>query len=139
MGLLYTPQGMIIGQTILIFPLMTIFLINGLKEVSERIKYGILTLGATNFQYYIILLKESKFCFLSSFIIWLSRTVGETGLAMVIGGNIKEETRVVTTAIALYTMRGNFEIALSLGLILLIMGFILNFSFQMLEKKWKYT
>jgi len=139
LDLLYTPKAMILGQAILVFPLLTVFLINGLKEITGKIKDTLFTLGANFLNYNIILLKEAKFCLISSFIIGLSRAVGETGLAMVVGGNIKGETRVITTAIALHTMRGNFEIALSLGLILVLLAFLLNFSFQFIEKKWKFT
>ena len=128
---------MILGQAILIFPLITIFLINGLKEISWKVRDTILTLGASSLQYNALLLREAKFCLVSSFIIGLSRAIGETGLAMVVGGNIKGETRVITTAIALDTMRGDFEIAVALGLILLTAALFLNLSFQMVEQKWR--
>lgn len=137
LGLLYTPKAMILGQAILIFPLITIFLINGLKEISGKARDTLLTLGANSLQYNALLLREAKFCLVSSFIIGLSRAIGETGLAMVVGGNIKGETRVITTAIALDTMRGDFEIAVALGLILLTAALFLNLSFQMVEQKWR--
>lgn len=137
LGLLYTPKAMILGQAILIFPLITIFLINGLKEISGKARDTLLTLGANSLQYNALLLREAKFCLVSSFIIGLSRAIGETGLAMVVGGNIKGETRVITTAIALDTMRGDFEIAVALGLILLTAALFLNLSFQMVEQRWR--
>lgn len=137
LGLLYTPKAMILGQAILIFPLITIFLINGLKEISGKARDTLLTLGANSLQYNALLLREAKFCLTSSFIIGLSRAIGETGLAMVVGGNIKGETRVITTAIALDTMRGDFEIAVALGLILLTAALFLNLSFQMVEQRWR--
>ena len=137
LGLLYTPKAMILGQAILIFPLITVFLINGLKEISGKARDTLLTLGANSLQYNALLLREAKFCLVSSFIIGLSRAIGETGLAMVVGGNIKGETRVITTAIALDTMRGDFEIAVALGLILLTAALFLNLSFQMVEQKWR--
>ena len=137
LGLLYTPKAMILGQAIIIFPLITIFLINGLKEISGKSRDTLLTLGASSLQYNALLLREAKFCLVSSFIIGLSRAIGETGLAMVVGGNIKGETRVITTAIALDTMRGDFEIAVALGLILLTAALFLNLSFQMVEQKWR--
>ena len=135
LGLLYTPKAMILGQAVLIFPLITVFLINGLKEISGKVRDTLLTLGASSLQYNTLLLREAKFCLASSFIIGLSRAIGETGLAMVVGGNIKGETRVITTAIALDTMRGDFEIALALGLILLAAALFLNLSFQILEQR----
>jgi len=138
LNILYTPKAMIVGQAILIFPLITVFLLNGLKEVSGKIKDAVLTLGANFFQYSLSIIKEGKFYLLSAFVIGLSRAVGETGLAMVVGGNIKGETRVGTTAIALLTMRGEFEIALSLALILFSIAFLFNFSLRIVERKWKY-
>lgn len=138
LDLLYTPKLMIIGQCFLVFPLISVFLINGLEEVDKKIKEVVLTLGANLFQYKFTVLREGKFYLISAFIVGFSRAIGETGLAMVVGGNIKGETRVITTAIALYTMRGEFEIALSLALILFIMAILFNFSLRYAEKKWRY-
>jgi tungstate transport system permease protein len=135
LGLLYTPGAMIAGQAVLVFPLVSIFLLNGLHDFSGRMKDSALTLGAEEFQYNILLLKEAKFCLLSAFIVGLSRAVGETGLAIIVGGNIEGSTRVVTTAIALHSMRGDFELALSLGLILLAAGVLLCGGFILLERK----
>lgn len=138
LNLLYTPNAIILGQCILILPLIIVFLVNGMKEVADRIRDELLTLGANSFQYNFGIIKEGKFYLISAFIVGLSRAVGETGLAMVVGGNIKGETRVATTAIALYTMKGEFEIALSLALILFIIAFVFNFSLRIAERKWKY-
>lgn len=138
LGLLYTSKAVIIGESILIFPLISIFLINGLKERAIEVRDVVLTLGANSFQYAGIIIRESKISLLSSFIVGLSRAIGETGLAMVVGGNIQGETRVMTTAIVLYTMRGDFEAAIGLGIILFVFAIILSCIFLILAKKWKY-
>lgn len=138
LGLLYTSKAMIIGQAILVFPLITVFLLNGIEEISEKMKDAVITLGANFLQCNLSIIKEARFYLISAFVVGLSRAVGETGLAMVVGGNIKEETRVITTAITLFTMRGEFEIALSLALILFIIAFLLNFLLRIAEKRWKY-
>ena len=135
LGLLYTPKAMVIGQSILVFPLVSIFLLNGLGGMSGRMRDTALSLGAGRLQYNILLFREAKFSLISAFIVGLSRAVGETGLAMIVGGNIEGSTRVVTTAITLHTMRGDFEIALSLGLILVAIGILLCAGFILLEKK----
>ncbi len=138
LGLLYTPGAIIIGEAILIFPLMVVFLTNGMKDKALKIRDTVKTLGATSIQYGCILLKEARVGLFSSFIVGLSRAIGETGLAMVVGGNIQGQTRVMTTTIVLYTMKGNFEIAIALGIILFVLAILLSLIFLILAKKWSY-
>lgn len=139
MELLYTSKAIIIGESILVFPLMTVFLTNGLKDTVEKIRDVTISLGANMVQYAGILFKESKIHLISSFIVGLSRAIGETGLAMIVGGNIYGETRVMTTAIVLYTMRGNFEVAIAIGIFLFVFAIFLGCIFLILEKRWNYS
>jgi tungstate transport system permease protein len=123
-GLLYTPQGMILGQTILIIPMMTGLVIAALSGVGRDIRDTLVSLGATGFQSVIQIVKEARVAILSAVILGFGRAISEVGIAMMIGGNIRNETRVLTTAIALQTGLGDFAFCIALGIILLIIALI---------------
>ena len=81
------------------------------------------------------ILHEGRFAFLTAIITGFSRVIGETGMTFMVGGNIKGATRVLTTSIALETMKGNFEIGIALGVALIFVALIINFILQMLQGK----
>ncbi len=117
--LLYTPQAIIIGQAILITPLIISTSYRTLRIVAPPYSELALSLGATRGQAMMLVLRESAPGVAASIIMGFSRTIGELGIAMMIGGNIKGFTRVLTTAIALGVAKGEFESAIILGIILL--------------------
>lgn len=119
--LLYTPQAIIVGQAILITPLMMSTCYRALRSVAASYLELALSLGASKSQAMILILRESAPGVAASAIMGFSRAVGELGIAMMVGGNIKGFTRVMTTAIALDVTRGEFESAIILGLILLVL------------------
>jgi len=124
-GLLYTPQGMILGQTILIIPMMTGLAIAALSGVGRDIRDTLVSLGATGFQSIIQIVKEARVAILSAVILGFGRAISEVGVAMMIGGNIRNETRVLTTAIALQTGLGDFGFSIALGIILLSIALVI--------------
>ncbi|MCE4613247.1 MAG: ABC transporter permease [Desulfurococcales archaeon] len=119
LGLLYTPQAIIIGQSILVTPLMISVSYRVLSAASRT--YGELaeTLGATLWERRVLVFYQSAAGLVGAVVMSFSRAVGELGVALMVGGNISGYTRVMTTAIALEVSKGNYEIAVSLGLILL--------------------
>jgi len=123
-GLLFTPQGMILGQTILIIPMMTGLVIAALSGVGNDIRDTLVSLGATGFQSIIQIVKEARVAILSAVIFGFGRAISEVGVAMMIGGNIRGETRVLTTAIALQTGLGDFAFSIALGIILLVIALV---------------
>jgi len=124
-GLLYTPQGMVLGQTILIIPMMTGLAIAALSGVGRDIRDTLVSLGATGFQSIIQIVKEARVAILSAVILGFGRAISEVGVAMMIGGNIRGETRVLTTAIALQTGLGDFGFSIALGIILLSIALVI--------------
>lgn len=124
-GLLYTPQGMVLGQTILIIPMMTGLVIAALSGVGRDIRDTLVSLGATGFQSIIQIVKEARVAILSAVILGFGRAISEVGVAMMIGGNIRGETRVLTTAIALQTGLGDFGFSIALGIILLSIALVI--------------
>jgi tungstate transport system permease protein len=124
LGLLFTPQGMILGQTILIIPIMTGLVISALSGIDRGISDTLVSLGATQFQKIIEIVREARFAILSAVVLGFGRAIAEVGVAMMIGGNIRDHTRVLTTAITLETGMGNFALSIALGIILLVIALI---------------
>jgi len=131
--LLYTPWAMIIAQAILATPIITSLSHQTLKRVGSMVKETAVSLGASGWQMVLTVVKEAKSSLMAAFIVGFARVVGETGMTMMVGGNIKGATRVMTTAIALETMKGDFELAVALGIILLIVAFGVNIILQTMQ------
>ena len=133
LGLLYTPWAMVIAQATLVTPIITSLSIQTLKRVGSMVKETAVSLGASGWQVVTTLLKEAKSPLIVIFIVGFARVIGETGMTMMVGGNIKGVTRVMTTAIALETMKGDFELAVALGIILLTVAFVINIILQAMQ------
>jgi len=126
LNLLFTPTGMIIGQVVLIIPLMIGITLIALSGVSRTIQDTVITLGATETQTVITIVKEARFAILGGVILGFGRAISEVGAAMMIGGNIRGYTRVLTTAIALETSMGNLSFSIALGIILLVIAMLVT-------------
>ncbi len=124
LGLLFTPEGMILGQTILIIPIMLGLVISALSGVDKNISDTLVALGATGFQKIIEIVKEARYAILGAVVLGFGRAIAEVGVAMMIGGNIRGNTRVLTTAITLETGMGEFGLSIALGIILLSVALI---------------
>lgn len=130
LALLYTPYAMVIGQFILAGPIITALTISALEGADERIERTAFTLGATKFQSLMSLSGEVRPAISAAVIAGFGRVFAEVGVSMMLGGNIKNYTRNITTAIAFETARGEFSLALALGIILLFFAFTVNLLFQ---------
>jgi tungstate transport system permease protein len=126
LNLLFTPTGMVIGQTILISPILIGLTIAAIGAVGMQIKDTARSLGATEFQIILTVIKEAKPAVLAAVLLGFGRALSEVGVAMMIGGNIRGYTRVLTTAIALETSMGYIEYSIALGIILLSISLIIN-------------
>lgn len=124
-GLLFTPEGMILGQAVLIIPIITGLVIATLGGVDRNISDTLISLGATGPQTIIQIVREARLMILSAVILGFGRAISEVGVAMMIGGNIRGSTRVLTTAIALQTGIGDFPFSIALGLILLLISLVI--------------
>jgi len=135
MALLYTPSAMITAQTILVFPIVTSLCHSAVISVDPIIRQAAVTLGATPFQTALTIIKDARYGILSGVIAGLGRAMGEVGAILIVGGNIAGYTRVMTTTIALETDKGNFELALALGIILLIISLMINIGLHLIQRK----
>ncbi len=125
-GLLFTPTAMVIGQCILIVPIIWNLSIAAVNGADPRLALTCRSLGANGWQQAWIYLREVRFGFLAAIVMGFGRAIGEVGVAMMLGGNIEGYTRTMTTAIALETSKGEFEFALALGIVLLVVAFTAN-------------
>jgi tungstate transport system permease protein len=135
MALLYSPSAMITAQLILIFPIIVSLCQSAVISVDPIIQRAAVTLGATRFQSALTVVKEARYGILSGVIAGLGRAMGEVGTIIIVGGNIAGHTRVMTTTIALETDKGNFELALALGIILLFISLLINIGLHLIQKK----
>ncbi len=127
LGLLYRPQAIIIGQTILALPIITSMVHGNLAGVDSRLPETLITLGATPANIFWKFMQEARIGILAAILAGFGRVIGEIGISMMLGGNIRWYTRTMTTAIALETSKGEFELALALGIILMLIAFLVNF------------
>ena len=125
-GLLFTPTAMIIGQIVLIIPLMIGMTLIALSGVSQTKQDTVISLGATETQTVITIVKEARFAILGGIILGFGRAISEVGAAMILGGNIRWYTRVLTTTIALETSMGNLSMSIALGIILLAIALVVT-------------
>ena len=137
-GLLFTPEGMILGQTILIIPIMTGLVIAALGGIDRNISDTLISLGATGFQVIVQIVKEARLAILSAVVLGFGRAISEVGVAMMIGGNIRDATRVLTTAIALQTGIGDFPFSIALGIILLGIALIVVISLNLITSSLSF-
>ncbi|UCF98171.1 MAG: ABC transporter permease [Spirochaetaceae bacterium] len=128
LGLLFSPGAINIGQVILCFPLITSLVYSALSRLDRRLPETLITLGAKHVEIFWMTLREGRIAILSAILSGFGRVVGEVGVAMMLGGNIRWYTRTLTTAIALETSKGEFELGLALGLILMAIAFLVNFT-----------
>ena len=134
-GILFTPTVMVIGQMILITPLLLGFTISALSGVSKEIVDTATSLGASGFQTALLMLKEARFAVLAAVIMGFGRALSEVGCAMMVGGNIKGFTRVITTTISLETSKGELELSIALGIILLLLALVINLALNRLQQR----
>jgi tungstate transport system permease protein len=132
---LFTPAAMILAQSIIAFPLVAGFTMAAVMGVDPLLRLQVLSLGATRQQAALAILKEARVGVIVAVAAGFGSIISEVGAVMLVGGNIAGKTRVMTTAIVLETRKGNFDLALALGAILLGITFLTNLAILRLQGK----
>jgi tungstate transport system permease protein len=135
LNLMFTPTVMVIGQVILITPILLGLTISALSGVDKALVDTARSLGASGWQTALIILREARYAVLAAVIMAFSRAISEVGLAIMVGGNIRGFTRVITTAISLETSKGELELAIALGIILLTIALIINIALNRIQQR----
>ncbi|MCE5274854.1 MAG: ABC transporter permease [Syntrophaceae bacterium] len=124
--LLYTPTAIVIAQAVIATPIVAGFSLASIQKLPEALRLQILALGATRLQMIWMLIKEAKLPLLAAAMAGFGGVISEVGASIMVGGNIMGYTRVLTTATVMETGRGNFDVAIALGVILLMVTFCIN-------------
>ena len=133
LDLLYTQKAIVIGQVILIIPIVTIFTVAAITHIDDRYRKTARTLGAATLQTAVVIFREGRFGIMAAVIASFGRVIAEVGISMMLGGNAKGFTRTLTTAMALEYDKGEFVLAVALGVILLTISFTVNLFFNYLQ------
>lgn len=131
--LLYTQTAMVIGQVILVFPIVTTLTIAAVSQIDTRYRKTAMTLGATPLQTALVVFREARFGIIAAIITSFGRVIAEVGISMMLGGNAKGYTRTMTTAMALEYDKGEFILAVALGVALLVIAFAINIFFNYMQ------
>jgi tungstate transport system permease protein len=124
---LFTPGAMIVAQIIIAFPLVAGFTMAAVASVDPALRLQVRALGASRWQITWAVLEEARIGVIAAVVAGFGGIISEVGAVMIVGGNIAGRTRVLTTAIVLETSKGNFDLAIALGIILLSIAFLTNF------------
>ena len=130
---LFTPGAMVVAQSVISFPLVAGFTMAAVMGVDPALRQQVRALGADRWQIALMVLSEARVGVIVSVIAGFGSIISEVGAVMLVGGNIEHRTRVLTTAIVLETRKGNFELALALGFVLLGLSFIANLAMLRLQ------
>jgi tungstate transport system permease protein len=133
LALLYTQKAIVIGQVILIIPVVTTLTIAAISRIDDRYRTTAMTLGANRRQVAGVIFREARYGILAAVIAAFGRVIAEVGISMMLGGNARGFTRTMTTAMALEYDKGQFTLAVALGLILMGLAFGMNLLFHFLQ------
>nr|WP_182080557.1 ABC transporter permease [Anaerobacillus isosaccharinicus]MBA5585209.1 ABC transporter permease [Anaerobacillus isosaccharinicus]QOY36456.1 ABC transporter permease [Anaerobacillus isosaccharinicus] len=135
LGLLYTTHAIIIAQIVVSLPIIIGLTSAAFQQIDSKMLMQIKALGATNFQRLGLLLRETKLAILAAIMAGLGRVLAEVGAAMMVGGNIKGDTRILTTSMVMEVSKGNFDVAIALSFILMTLAFIITFLLTSLQQR----
>lgn len=138
-GLLFTPTAMVIVQTLLVFPIIAALSRQIIEDLWEEYREQLQSLGSSRLRAIPTLLWDARFSLITAVLAGFGRASAEVGAVLIVGGNIDGVTRVMTTAIALETSRGNLALALGLGLVLLLLGLLVNLAIYLIgeQTRWR--
>ncbi|MBL0224748.1 MAG: ABC transporter permease [Geobacteraceae bacterium] len=133
--ILYTPLAMILAQSVIATPIVTGITIASIQSLPANLKLQVQALGATRLQTIWILVRESRLPLLAAVMAGFGGVISEVGASIMVGGNIKGQTRVLTTATVMETGKGNFDVAIALSLILLLLSFGVNYLLTVIQQR----
>ena len=135
LNLIYTPTAIIIAQAVIASPIVVGLTSAAISQVDPKLGLQIKALGATKLQYLWFLLKEARFSLLAAVIAGFGAVVSEVGASMMVGGNVKGLSRVLTTATVMEVSKGNFDVAIALSAILVLVSYLTTLWLTVLQQK----
>lgn len=135
LSLLYSPTAIVMAQVLVSLPILIGLTSSAFQQIDEKMMMQIKALGATKLQFFKILLIETRVAILAAIIAGFGRVIAEVGAAMMVGGNIKGDTRILTTSIVMEVSKGNFDIAFALSFIIMTLAFMITFCLTFLQQR----
>jgi tungstate transport system permease protein len=135
LGILYTPTAMVFAQTIIATPIVMGISLAAMQQLPKKMRLQILALGATRLQMVWLLIREARLPLLAAVMAGFGGVISEVGASIMVGGNIKGYSRVLTTATVMETSRGNFDVAIALGIILLLLAYLINLVLTYVQQR----
>jgi tungstate transport system permease protein len=135
LNLIYTPMAIVIAQVIIAFPVVTGLTTAALQALDTGLQLQLLGLGASRLQMIWMLWREARLPLLAGLMAGFGSVISEVGASMMVGGNIRYQTRVLTTAIVLETSKGEFGNAIGLAVLLLVITFLVNWGLTWIQQK----
>jgi len=135
LGILYTPEAMIFAQAIIATPIVMGISLAAIQQLPAKLRLQILALGATRLQMVWILVKEAKLPLLAAVMAGFGGVISEVGASIMVGGNIKGYSRVLTTATVMETGKGEFDVAIALSIILLLLAYVINLVLTQIQQR----
>lgn len=139
LGLLYTTHAIIIAQIIVSLPIVIGLTSAAFQQIDQKMLLQIKALGATNLQRLSLLLRETKLAIFAAIMAGFGRVLAEVGAAMMVGGNLKGDTRILTTSMMMEVSKGNFDIAIALSFILMTLAFMITFILTSLQQRKQHA
>jgi tungstate transport system permease protein len=138
-SLLYSPTAIVMAQVLVSLPIITSLICSAFQQINDKMLLQIKALGATKLQTLVILVKQSKIAILAAIMAGFGRVIAEVGAAMMVGGNIQGDTRILTTTIVMEVSKGNFDIALALSFILLTVALLITAILTFLQQRKRFS
>jgi len=132
---MYTPTAIVVAQIIIAVPVVTGLTVSSLQQLDPRLSFQLMGLGASRIQSVIMLWREARLPLLAALMAGFGSVISEVGASMMVGGNLKGETRVLTTAIVLENSKGNFGFAIALSIILLGLAYLVNLFLTIVQQR----
>jgi len=138
-GMMYSPGAMVVAQCIIALPQVVGLTMAGIMQLDPRLALQIMALGASRIQLYALLVREARLSILAAIMAGFGAVVSEVGASMMVGGNIIGQTRVLTTAIVLEVNKGNFDVAIALSVVLMLLAYSVTAVLTVLQQKGRHV
>lgn len=135
LGLMYTPSAMIIAQTVIAAPVVAGFTVAGVGQLDPQLPLQLQALGASRWQLWRLLIREARLSILAAIIAGFGAVVSEVGASMMVGGNVRGQTRVLTTATVMEVSRGNYDLAIGISIVLLLLAYGVTLVLTLLQQR----
>ena len=135
LDLLYTPTAIIVAQFVIAAPIVTGLTIAAMQQLNPRLRLQFIALGASRWQMLLLLMREARLPLLAAVMAGFGGVISEIGASIMVGGNIKGYSRVLTTATVMETSKGNFDVAIALSIILLLLAYVINLVLTQIQQR----